>query len=144
VMVAAIGGPKRLSTQMRGVADGFFVPLYFVVLGAHLDLSGLVGDPTLLALAGALAALNLLIHVLAVALARKDVALGFAASAQLGVPAAIASIGLAEHVLSSVVATAIVAAGLVSLGVCTVGIELLARRLAPTPAPAGASPTAAS
>ncbi len=38
LMVAIIGGPKRLSTQMRGVADGFFIPLFFVVLGARLDL----------------------------------------------------------------------------------------------------------
>jgi Kef-type K+ transport system membrane component KefB len=138
VTVAVIGGPKRLSTQMRGVADGFFIPLYFVVLGARLDLSGLVGHPKLLALAGALAALNVLIHVLACALARRDVPLGLAASAQLGVPAAIASIGLAEHVISSDVATAIVAAGLVSLGVCTFGIERLARR----DSPAAAVPTA--
>jgi hypothetical protein len=69
------------------------------------------------------------IHVLAAVLARRAPATGLAASAQLGVPAAIASIGLAEHVLSSAVATAIIAAALVSLGVCTLGIEMLARRL---------------
>ncbi len=34
LMVAAIGGPKRLSTQVLGIAGGFFVPLFFVVLGA--------------------------------------------------------------------------------------------------------------
>ncbi len=128
VMVALIGGPKRLSTQMRGVADGFFVPLYFVVLGARLDLGGLVHHPAMLALAGALAALNVVIHLLAVALTRRPVAAGLAASAQLGVPAAVASLGLAEHVLSPGVATAIVLAALVSLGVCTVGVERLVRR----------------
>jgi Kef-type K+ transport system membrane component KefB len=134
LMVALIGGPKRLSTQMRGVADGFFVPLYFVVLGARLDLSGLVGHPSLLALAGVLVVLNVVIHVLAAVLARRAPATGLAASAQLGVPAAIASIGLGEHVLSSAVATAIIAAALVSLGVCTLGIETLAKRLRPTAA----------
>ena len=51
--VALIGGPKRLSTQVRGVADGFFVPLYFVVLGARLDLGGLFGNAAMLALAAA-------------------------------------------------------------------------------------------
>src|SRR6202020_374820 len=55
LMVAVIGGPKRLSTQMRGIADGFFIPLYFVVLGAQLDVGGLVKHPSLLVLAGALA-----------------------------------------------------------------------------------------
>jgi Kef-type K+ transport system membrane component KefB len=128
LMVAAIGGPKRLSTQVRGVADGFFVPLYFVVLGARLDLGGLFAHAALLALACALAILNVMIHTLAAALARRSAASGLAASAQLGVPAAIASVGLSEHVLSSAVATAIVAAGVVSLGVCTLGLELLSRR----------------
>ena len=65
LMVAVIGGPKRLSTQVRGIADGFFVPLYFVVLGAQLDLAGLVSHPSMLALAGALAVLNVAIHLLA-------------------------------------------------------------------------------
>lgn len=128
LMVAAIGGPKRLSTQMRGIADGFFVPLYFVVLGAQLDLGGLVASTSMLALAGSLAALNVVIHLLAIAPTRKPPAAGLAASAQLGVPAAIASLGLSEHVLSADAATAIVVAALVSLGVCTVGVELLIDR----------------
>jgi Kef-type K+ transport system membrane component KefB len=34
LLVAAVGGPKRLSTEVLGVAGGFFVPLFFVVLGA--------------------------------------------------------------------------------------------------------------
>ncbi len=131
VTVAVIGGPKRLSTQMRGVAEGFFIPLYFVVLGAQLDLGGLFNDPSLLALAGLLAALNVVIHLLATALTRRPPAMGLVATAQLGVPAAVASLGLAEHVLSAPVATAIVAAALVSLGVCTLGVERLVRRLAP-------------
>jgi len=128
IMVALIGGPKRLSTQMRGVADGFFVPLYFVVLGAQLDLRGLIDDPAMLALAGALAALNVLIHLAAVTAVRRPLSAGLVASAQLGVPAAVASLGLAEGVLSDTVATAIVAAAVVSLGVCTVGVESLIGR----------------
>jgi Kef-type K+ transport system membrane component KefB len=135
--VAVIGGPKRLSTQMRGIADGFFIPLYFVVLGAQLDLAGLLGDPAMLALAGALAALNVAIHLIAVGLVRRPAAAGLAASAQLGVPAAIASLGLSEHVLSAGTATAIVAAALVSLAVCTLGVERLMRALPPEPALGG-------
>ncbi len=140
LMVALLGGPKRLSTQMRGVADGFFIPLYFVVLGAQLDLRGLIDDPAMLALAGALVLLNVLIHLAAVAMVRRPLSAGLAASAQLGVPAAVASLGLAEGVLSSAVATAIVAASLVSLGVCTIGVDLLVGRecddkTMPTPGP---------
>jgi Kef-type K+ transport system membrane component KefB len=140
LMVALIGGPKRLSTQMRGVADGFFIPLYFVILGAQLDLRGLIDHPAMLALAGALAALNVLIHLAAVAMTRRPLSAGLTASAQLGVPAAAASLGLAEGVLSSAIATAIVAAAVVSLAVCTVGVELLVGRegekqTMPTPGP---------
>jgi len=144
VTVAVIGGPKRLSTQMRGVADGFFIPLYFVVLGAQLDLGGLAKHPSMLALAAMLAALNVAIHLLAGALRRQPSAAALAASAQLGVPAAVASLGLAEHVLSAEVATAIVVAALVSLGVCTLGVDRLVRRYASAGssdagAPAGSS-----
>jgi Kef-type K+ transport system membrane component KefB len=127
LMVAVIGGPKRLSTQVRGIADGFFVPLYFVVLGAQLDLAGLVSHPSMLALAGALAVLNVAIHLLAALVVRQPVPAALTATAQLGVPAAVASLGLAEHLLSPVVATAIVASALVSLAVCTVGVEMLAQ-----------------
>jgi Kef-type K+ transport system membrane component KefB len=128
VTVALIGGPKRLSTQMRGVADGFFIPLYFVILGAQLDLRGLVGDPAMLALTGALAALNVAIHLAAVVIVRRPLSAGLTATAQLGVPDAVASVGLGEGVLSGTVATAIVAAAVVSLGVCTAGVERLIGR----------------
>jgi Kef-type K+ transport system membrane component KefB len=125
VAVALLGGPKRLSTQIRGVADGFFIPLYFVTLGAQLDLDGLVRHPEMIALAGALVVLNVVVHLAAAALVRIRPGGGLAACAQLGVPAATASLGLAEGILSPEVATAIVAAAFVSLGVCTLGVELL-------------------
>jgi Kef-type K+ transport system membrane component KefB len=140
VTVALIGGPKRLSTQMRGVADGFFIPLYFVVLGATLDLSGLVNDPAMIALTGALAALNVAIHLAAVAVVRRPLSAGLTATAQLGVPAAVASLGLSEGVLSGPVATAIVAAAVVSLGVCTVGVERLLDRESSSPSSSGSAP----
>ena len=145
VMVAVIGGPKRLSTQMRGVAEGFFIPLYFVVLGAQLDLGGLVDHPSLLALAGALAALNVADPPACRRCSlRRPPATGLVASAQLGVPAAIATLGLSEHVLSAAVATAIVAAALVSLGVCTArGRAARAPALAGAPS-APSAPRAAS
>jgi Kef-type K+ transport system membrane component KefB len=128
VMVALVGGPKRLSTQVRGVADGFLVPLFFVVLGAQLDLGGLFEDPSILALAAALAALNVAIHLASAALLGRPPRTGLAACAQLGVPAAVASLGLADHVITPQVATAVIAAALVSLGVCSAGVvRVLAR-----------------
>jgi len=128
VTVALVGGPKRLSTQIRGVADGFFIPLYFVILGAQLDLGGLIDHPAMLALAAALAGLSLAIHLLAAVAGHLTPAAGLAACAQLGVPAAVASLGLAEGVLSSEIATAIVAASVVSLVICTFGVQSLLGR----------------
>jgi Kef-type K+ transport system membrane component KefB len=130
VTVAFLGGPERLSLQVRGIADGFFVPLYFVVLGAKLDLSGLFGSASMLALAALLIALNVGIRLIAAAIGKMPVAGALAASAQLGVPAAAASLGLADHVLSTVTATAIVASALASLAVGTVGVEMMLRRSA--------------
>jgi Kef-type K+ transport system membrane component KefB len=127
VMVALLGGPKRLSTQVRGIADGFFVPLYFVVLGARLDLSDLFSRGSLVLLVASLAVLSVLIRLIAAAITRLPAAGALAASAQLGVPAAVASLGLDEHVLSAGAATAIVGAALVSLAVSTLGIGMIAR-----------------
>ena len=144
VTVALIGGPKRLSTQMRGVADGFFVPLYFVILGARLDLAGLFSSPSMLGLAGALVAVNVLIHLLGALVTRSPAAGALAASAQPGVPAAVSSLGLADHVLSPLSATAVVAAALVSLVVCTVGVDLMARTEAQSAEPGPAAAPAAA
>lgn len=147
VTVALVGGPKRLSTQVRGVADGFLIPLYFVILGARLDLNGLLGHSSILALAIGLVALNVAIRMLGAMLLRMSIAGALAASAQLGVPAAVASLGLSEHVLSPSVATAIIASALVSLAVCTAGVGLLARAEGSSavraPAREGASQTGA-
>ena len=140
VTIALVGGPKRLSTQIRGIADGFFIPLYFVTLGAQLDLRGLFSHPAMIALAGALALLNVLIHLIAARAARVSPGGALAACAQLGVPAAVASLGLAEHVLSSEIATAIVAASIISLGVCTAGVQRLLNA-ASAPGASGASGT---
>lgn len=127
VIVALFGGPKRLSTQVRGIGNGFFLPLYFVVLGARLDLAGLVRHPAMLALACGLVAINLAIHLLAATLVRMSPSAALAASAQLGVPAAVASLGISQHLLSPVIATAIVASALVSIAASTVGVDLLTR-----------------
>lgn len=126
VMVAALGGPKRLSTQVRGIGEGFFVPLYFVVLGARLDLSGLGRHPSMLALAVTLVLLNVLIRLSATALTGRSPSLAFAATAQLGVPAAVASLGLAKHLISPELATAVVCSALLSLLLCTLGVGRLA------------------
>lgn len=134
LVVAAIGGPKRLSAQVRGVADGFFVPLFFVVLGARLDVSALFGEPKLLLVTAALIVVNVLVHALAALATRQPLPAGLIATAQLGVPAAVVQIGLGEHVISAGVGAAVTLAALATLGLCALGAGLLARRQEPAPA----------
>jgi Kef-type K+ transport system membrane component KefB len=125
LMVAAVGGPKRLSTQVLGVAGGFFVPLFFVVLGAQIDLRGLIQHPAMIGLALALAALTVAIHVLSARITRQPRGAGLLASAQLGVPSAIVAVGLSSSVITATQGAAIIAAALMSLAVCVAGAALL-------------------
>jgi Kef-type K+ transport system membrane component KefB len=141
LVVAAIGGPKRLSSQVRGVAEGFFVPLFFVVLGARLDVSALVDQLDLLLVSAALIVVNLVIHALAALATRQPPAAGLIATAQLGVPAAVVQIGLQEHVITPALGAAVTLAALATLGLCALGTDLLARRTQPLPAPPRAQPS---
>ncbi len=145
LVAAAVGGPKRFSRQVTGVAQGFFVPLYFVVLGARIDVRDLTRHGSLLALAGLLVLLNLALHIVAAAATRQSIAAGLAATFELGVPAAVVSLGLQDGVLSPGVAAAIMVAALASIGTGGIGVALLARRSrievgASRPSPESASP----
>lgn len=122
LMVAAIGGPKRLSTEV-----GFFIPLFFVVLGARLDLRGVVEHPSMIGFALALAALALAVHLLAAVVTRQRPAAGLLASAQLGIPSAIVALGLSAHVISATQGAAVIAAAMISLAACAIGAAVLAR-----------------
>jgi|HubBroStandDraft_3_1064219.scaffolds.fasta_scaffold21124_3 Kef-type K+ transport system membrane component KefB len=127
LMVASTGGPERLSNEVLGIAGGFFIPLFFVVLGARLDLRGLFSSADLLILAGALASLNLAVHLLAARIVRQPRAAGLVASAQLGVPSAVVALGLSGHVLTPSQAAAIMVAALLSILACSVGAVWLDR-----------------
>ncbi len=131
LVVAAVGGPKRLSTQVRGIAEGFFVPLFFVVLGARLDVRGLFDHPRLLLVTGALVLANLAVHAIAAMATRQPASAGLVATAQLGVPAAVVQIGLQKHVITPALGAAITVAALATLGLCALGTDLLARRPEP-------------
>lgn len=127
LLVAAIGGPKRLSKQVIGIAAGFFVPLFFVVLGARLDLRALVDHPSFLTLAVLLVALNVVVHLAGALIARQSVPAGLIATAQLGVPAAVVTVGFKEGAIAPAQGAAIIVAALVSIGISSGGVALLGR-----------------
>jgi Kef-type K+ transport system membrane component KefB len=127
LIVALEGGPHRLSDQVSGVANGFLVPVFFVVLGASLDVRALVRSPSQLGLAASLIAGMVLVHLLAARFIRAPAWSALIVTAQLGVPAAVVQLGLADHVLNAGQGAAIILAALVSLAVCAAGIALARR-----------------
>ena len=131
LIAAWLGGPERFSRQVVGVAQGLFVPLFFVVLGARLDLRAIGGQPSLIGLAAAIVALNVTSHLLAAAVTRQPPAAGLIATAQLGGPAAVVTVGLQEHVISVGLGGAIIVAALASLATTSLGASLLTRTQTP-------------
>jgi Kef-type K+ transport system membrane component KefB len=126
-VVALLGEPRRVAQQLVGIGEGFAIPLFFVHLGAQIDLGALLHSSRALALAGVVAAVAIAIHTAAAMVWRVPVALGLVASAQLGVPSAVVSIGLATKQLTAAQGAAVMAALLVSLGACALGGVLLGR-----------------
>ncbi len=130
--------PHRLANQLTGLATGFFVPAFFVLLGATLDLTGLVRSPSAIALAAAMGVAATAAHVVAAFVTGKQrrLASGLLASAQLGLPAAAAALGLASGALGPPVAAALVAGGCLTLVPAAAGAVLLGSGAQP----AGAAP----
>jgi Kef-type K+ transport system membrane component KefB len=115
--------PHRLAVQLSGLANGFFVPAFFVLVGATLNLRDLVGDPRAIALAAAMPVAAVVVHLVGAAAAagRQRLPTGLLASAQLGLPAAAAVLGLSSRALSPAIAAALVAGGCLTLVPATIG-----------------------
>lgn len=124
--VAAIGEPRRLAHQLFAVTDGFLAPLFFVWLGAQLNLRELASHPSMVLLGLALGVGAALAHLVPRVLG-QPVALGMLAAAQLGVPVAAATIGSQLDVLRPGEASALMLGALVTIGVAVVGGRSAAR-----------------
>lgn len=137
-VVALVGEPKRLAWQILGIGQGFFLPLFFVVLGAQINLRAMVSNSGDLVLAIVLSASIVVVHAGAARLVRLPVPAGLIAAAQMGVPAAAVSVGLSTGILRPGQGAAVLAATLVSIGMMALGAKLLARET-----PAATMPRAA-
>ena len=127
LVVGWIGGPKRLSHEVLGLGQGFFVPVFFVLLGAHLDLRALGHDGRAVLLALLLAAATVAVHLITSRVLRTPPAIGLLATAQIGVPAAVIALGLPSGAIDQGQASTIFCAALVSIGVCAAGAAILRR-----------------
>jgi len=112
--VAAVGEPRRLARQLFAVTEGFLGPLFFVWLGASLDIRALGLSYTALGVLLGLGAV--LVHV-AMRASGQPVAVGGLAAAQLGVPVAAATVGTQLHVLAPGEAAALIVGALVTIAV---------------------------
>jgi Kef-type K+ transport system membrane component KefB len=135
--VAAVGEPRRVARQLFAVTEGFFGPLFFVWLGASLQLGDLVDHPSMVVLGVCLGAGAALAHLSAVAL-RQPAPYAMLATAQLGVPVAAATVGGPLGVLEPGEGAALVFGALVALGVTVAGGSLAARRTPAEPQPSHA------
>jgi Kef-type K+ transport system membrane component KefB len=133
MIVALAGEPRRLTQQLVGLAEGFFVPFFFVTLGARLDFRALESSRSNLALVGMLAISIVICHVAVARVIRMPWGAGLLASAQLGLPAGVVALGLSERILTAGEGAAIVASALITLGVSSAGAVLLSRAAGPAP-----------
>ncbi|MCW2786050.1 MAG: cation:proton antiporter [Marmoricola sp.] len=126
LVVASIGEPRRLAKQLFAVTEGFLGPVFFVWLGATLQLRELGSHPRLILL-GICLGLGATVAHLAVRATKQPTPLGLLATAQLGVPVAAATIGQQLGVLVPGEASALMLGALVSIGVAVLGGSLAAR-----------------
>jgi Kef-type K+ transport system membrane component KefB len=126
VVVAAVGEPRRVARQLFAVTEGFFGPLFFVWLGASLQVRDLAHRPSMAVLGLCLGTGAALAHLVTLAL-RQPAPYAMLASAQLGVPVAAATVGSQLGVLEAGEGAALVLGALVALAVSVVGGSLAAR-----------------
>jgi len=98
LVISAIGEPRRLARQLFGITEGFFAPLFFVWLGASLQVRELADDPKFIGLGVALGAGAVLAHATGRVMG-QPMTMAVLASAQLGVPVAAAALGTEQKLL---------------------------------------------
>ncbi|GAB3127524.1 cation:proton antiporter domain-containing protein [Glaciibacter psychrotolerans] len=98
LVLAAVGEPRRLARQLFGITEGFFGPIFFVWLGASIDLRGVAAHPEMILLGLALGIAAVLAH-LAGRIVKLPWLHAVASAGQLGVPIAAVTLGIQNGIL---------------------------------------------
>ena len=114
VALASVGVPHRLARQLFGVSDGFFAPLYFVWLGASINIRDTFNSRNTVLLA-ALLCIGAVVAHLPSALFNQPRRNILISSAQLGIPAAAVTLGTTNGVLTAGESGAILLSALITI-----------------------------
>lgn len=125
--VKAAGEPRRLARQLFGITEGLFSPLFFVWLGASLQVRELGEHPANILLGVGLGVGAVLAHCVG-RLTGQPLAFAALAVAQLGVPVAAATLGTQKHLLSPGEPAALMLGALLTIGVTSVASVIATRR----------------
>ena len=127
LVVSGVGEPRRLARQLFGITEGFFGPLFFVWLGASLQVRDLAEHPSLILLGVGLGVGAILAHGVG-RLFGQPLTLAVLAAAQLGVPVAAATLGTEGHLLAPGEASALMLGALVTVAATSLAGVFAARR----------------
>jgi Kef-type K+ transport system membrane component KefB len=127
LVIAAVGPPRRLARQLFGITEGFFAPLFFVWLGASLQVRELGQRPGFILLGVGLGVGALLAHC-AARVVGLPLTLAVLSAAQLGVPVAAATLGTEQHLLVAGESSALMLGALLTVGSTSIAGMLAARR----------------
>ncbi|MEV7661348.1 cation:proton antiporter [Paenarthrobacter sp. NPDC089316] len=138
LVVAAVGEPRRLAHQLFAVSDGFLGPVFFVWLGASLNLNYLASNPHVVLLGLCLGAGTLLVHA-AMRVLGQPLPLAVLSASQLGVPVAAVTIGEQLRLLQPGEGAAMILGALI-----TIAAGAIAGRTAAATQEAAGDPSAAN
>ncbi|WP_231975860.1 cation:proton antiporter [Mycobacterium sp. E2462] len=127
LVLAMVGEPRRLARQLFGITEGFFSPLFFVWLGASLQVRDLGAEPKYLLLGVGLGLGGVVAHCVG-RLLGQPLTFAVMSSTQLGVAVAAATIGMQQHLLAPGEASALMFGSLLTIAGTAIAGTLAARR----------------
>ena len=127
LVISAVSEPRRLARQLFGITEGFFGPLFFVWLGASLQVRELGEHPWLILLGVGLGVGAIVAHCVG-RLFGQPLTLAVLSAAQLGVPVAAATLGTEQHLLAAGEPSALMLGALITVATTSVAGMLMARR----------------
>lgn len=126
LVVSATGEPRRLAHQLFALTEGFLGPLFFLWLGASLNLRELAAHPPMIFLGIALGVGAIAVHAISRFIG-LPLPLGVLSASQLGVPIAAATIGIQQNLLAPGEPAALVLGALITIAAATFAAGRFAR-----------------